>query len=315
VLAGGEGSRLRPLTAEDAKPALPLGGGYRIIDFVLSNLLNSGITEVYVLAQYKPRSLVAHLDGSWRGRFARAGGVLRTVLPPVGGHACYRGTADAVRCNLGLLKAHQPDLVAVFAADHVYRMDVRQMVDFHRATAATVSVAALRVPVEQACAFGVIAADERQRIVGFQEKPADPQPLPDDPMHAYVSMGNYLFEPATLVRLLDDCAGRGGHDFGYHIMPMLAGHEQAFAYDFARQRLPGLQSWEDPAYWRDVGTPQALLSASRDIAGPSPCIDVNCAGWPMHRERRTSARLALPVRLRTARPVGAGAELASQEAA
>lgn len=293
VLAGGEGSRLHPLTAHQPKPALPFADGYRIIDFVLSNLLNSRVTDVYVLVQYKPQSLVAHIDATWHGRFTAAGGLVRTVWPPSGGIGGFRGTADAVRCGLALAKEARPDLVAVFAADHVYRMDVRQMRDFHVECDAEVSISAMRVPVAAASSFGVIVTDRQQRIVAFDEKPEHPTPIPGDPTHAKASMGIYLFAPRALASLLDRCLLDGGTDFGHHLMPALPGIAQAYAYDFSRNRVPGLLPCEDPAYWRDVGTPEELLAARHDTVGPAPRIDLSNRAWPMHKERRGNARTKL----------------------
>lgn len=290
VLAGGEGRRLRPLTEDQPKPALPFVDGYRIIDFVLSNLLNSGITSVYVLGQYKPHCLVSHIHSAWRGRFASAGGFVRTVLPQGTPGTAFLGTADAVHRNIDLVREHQPDLVAVFAADHVYRMDVRQMARFHADCDAEVTVAATRVPLALASLFGIVVTDERHRIRAFVEKPEHPKALCDDPGHAFASMGNYLFEPLALLRLLDACIRKGGTDFGHHMMPALPSCARGYAYDFSENRVPGLRPWEVPAYWRDVGTPEALSAARHDADGATPRIDLGNREWPMHKERRRCVR-------------------------
>jgi glucose-1-phosphate adenylyltransferase len=282
VLAGGEGKRLRPLTVERPKPALPFVDGVHIIDFVLSNLLNSGVRSVYVLAQYKPQSLTEHLETSWDEGFRRRGGFLRTVVAPSEGDLAFKGTADAVRKNLKLVEAHAPDLVAVFAADHVYRMDLRQMADFHCRRKAEVSIAATPVPLAAASSFGVIVADQRGRILSFEEKPEHPTPVPGDPTHAYASMGNYLFEPGALLELLGECDRTGGTDFGYHVMPRLPHRTRAYAYDFSGNRIPGLRPWEEHAYWRDVGTPECYRAAQRDVAGARPRLELANACWPVH---------------------------------
>jgi glucose-1-phosphate adenylyltransferase len=179
---GGTGSRLHPLTAEDSKPALQFANGYRIVDFVLSNLVNSGIGSIYVLAQYKPQSLIRHVESTWMPVLTRRKGFIRTVLPqPDSGSGPYRGTADAVYQNLDLIRRHDPDLVAVFAADHVYRMDVGQMVWFHHARRAEVTVSAARVPIDRASSFGVLLASPGGEVRNFQEKPEVPTAIPDDP--------------------------------------------------------------------------------------------------------------------------------------
>src|SRR5688500_18701180 len=193
VLAGGEGTRLHPLTAEHAKPALPFANGYRIVDFVLSNLVNSGISTIYVLAQYKPDSLIRHIQNAWAPWFADSDGFIKVLLPrsnTLGGQ--FKGTADAVYQYLDVVQANDPDLVAVFAADHVYRMDVRQMTDFHLERDAEATLAAVPVPLSRARSFGILATDGEGRVREFREKPQHPAPMPDDPTRAYASMGNYL---------------------------------------------------------------------------------------------------------------------------
>jgi glucose-1-phosphate adenylyltransferase len=192
VLAGGEGTRLYPLTAEHAKPALPFANGYRIVDFVLSNLVNSKVSTIYVLAQYKPDSLIRHIGRAWAPWFNESEGSIKVLLPR-SNRQLYRGTADAVHQWLDLLYAHSPDVVAVFAADHVYRMDVRQMLDFHCERNADATVAAVTVPIEQASSFGIVSAQHDGRVREFHEKPRHAAPVPHNPARAYASMGNYLF--------------------------------------------------------------------------------------------------------------------------
>ena len=275
VLAGGEGSRLRPLTRERAKPALGFAGGYRLIDFVLSNLVNSGVDPIYVLAQYKPDSVIEHIAAAWGPR-------VNVLLPRSGDGDGYTGTASAVLQNLDVVKHGRPDLVAVFAADHIYRMDVRQMAAFHRARRAQVSVAAVAVPIESAQSFGVIAAARDGRVREFQEKPLLPRPLPGDPSHAYASMGNYLIEPGVLAQALREMEQGGGSDFGRHVLPRLPGRYGVFAYDLAENVLPGVRSYEEPAYWRDVGTLPALIAARKDVQGARPRFQLRNPSWPIH---------------------------------
>jgi glucose-1-phosphate adenylyltransferase len=279
VLAGGEGQRLRPLTEHRAKPAVPFVDGYRIVDFVIANLVNSGVPKIYVLAQYKPAELIQHLHEVWQPVFSHPDRVLEVVLPQ---GAPYAGTVGAVHRNLRLVGRHHPDTVAVFAADHIYRMDVGQMLGFHRDSEADVTVAAIRVPIERASAFGVISTDASHRIETFDEKPANPRAIPGDPRHAYASMGNYLFKPGVLARLVEDTLGEGGTDFGRHVMPSLpASGYRALAYDFAENEIPGLRSHEERAYWRDVGTLEALAEARHDSRGPQPKIDLENQHWPI----------------------------------
>jgi glucose-1-phosphate adenylyltransferase len=285
VLAGGEGSRLYPLTAEHAKPALAFANGYRIVDFVLSNLVNSKINTIYVLAQYKPASLISHINNAWAPWFAGTQGVIKVLLPrsnTLGGH--FKGTADAVYQYLDLLQAHQPDLVAVFASDHVYRMDVRQMAAFHKERGADVSVAAVSVPLEHASNFGVLSTAPDGRILDFREKPQLACPIPGNASRAYASMGNYLFEPQVLERLLRESRRLGETDFGRDVLPRIAGLSRVYAYDFARNHVPGVQEFEERAYWRDVGTLTALAAAQQDAMGARPRFNLWNRRWPIRGE-------------------------------
>jgi len=285
VLAGGEGTRLYPLTAEHAKPALPFANGYRICDFVLSNLVNSNISTIYVLAQYKPESLMKHVQKAWSPWFAQSEGLIKVLLPPsntLGGQ--FKGTADAVVQYLDLLQAHSPDIVAVFAADHIYRMDVRQMVDFHRSRDAEVTVSALAVPVEKARSFGVLNAQADARVTEFHEKPKHPPTIPGNPRLAYASMGNYLFDPQVLERVLLEARGRGETDFGRDVLPRICQAQRVYAYDFAENRVPGVQDYEERAYWRDVGTLSALAAAQQDAMGTRPRFNLWNSRWPIRGE-------------------------------
>ena len=298
VLAGGNGTRLHPLTVEHAKPALPFAVGYRVIDFVLSNLVNSQLTSIHVIAQYKPRSLVEHIRTAWapwsRGPYAR----ISVVLPQTDAQpGMFRGTADAVYQNLDIIDRHKADVVAVFAADHVYRMDVRQMVSFHQARDAEVSVAAVPVPIERASAFGIVATGPAGELRDFQEKPERPAPMPADPSRAYASMGNYLFNASALVKILEEANRRGDTDFGGHIMPRLTNGHRAFVYDFSGNKVPGVQPYEERGYWRDIGTLEAYQAAQRDVLGPLPRFSLVNPNWPVrgsiYRRYRESPRAGL----------------------
>jgi glucose-1-phosphate adenylyltransferase len=285
VLAGGEGTRLYPLTAEQAKPALPFASGYRLVDFVLSNLVNSRISTIYVLAQYKPESLIRHVADAWAPWFANGEGTIKVLLPPsntLGGQ--FKGTADAVYQYVDLLQAHSPDVVAVFAADHVYRMDVRQMVAFHTERRADVTVSAVAVPIKEASSFGIVTTTADSRVTEFREKPRQPAPLPSDPRRAYASMGNYLFDPDVLEHALHEARRAGETDFGRDILPRLCGTRRVYAYDFAENRVPGLQDFEEPGYWRDVGTLAALAAAQQDAMGSPPRFNLWNRRWPIRGE-------------------------------
>ncbi|RMD71174.1 MAG: glucose-1-phosphate adenylyltransferase, partial [Gammaproteobacteria bacterium] len=259
------------------------GGRYRIVDFALSNLINSKIYSIYLLVQYKSQSLIEHVRKAWvlspiiPEQFV-------TVVPPQmrGGPEWFQGTADAVYQNLNLIEQHEPDLVLVFGADHVYRMDVNQMVKYHRARGAEITLSALPVPLEQASSFGVIATDSEGRVIEFQEKPQHPKPMPTDPTRAYASMGNYLFDARVLVEALEEAHRLGEKDFGQHVLPRLLQTRRLYAYDFASHKVPGLKPYEDPAYWRDVGTIEAYYAAHQDLLGPRPRIDIYNPFWPIY---------------------------------
>jgi glucose-1-phosphate adenylyltransferase len=285
VLAGGEGTRLYPLTAEHAKPAVPFASGYRLVDFVLSNLVNSRISTIYVLAQYKPESLIKHISAAWSPWFADGDGTIKVLLPrsnTLSGQ--FKGTADAVYQYLELVQAHSPDLVAVFAADHVYRMDVRQMMAFHQERRADITVSAVGVPLKQASSFGILATGADGRVRDFREKPSQAAPLPSDPSRAYASMGNYLFEPEVLEQALLDARRAGETDFGRDVLPRLCRTHRVFAYDFSENRVPGVQEHEEPAYWRDVGTLAALAAAQQDAISNPPRFNLWNRRWPIRGE-------------------------------
>jgi len=285
ILAGGRGERLFPLTKARSKPAVPFAGKHRIVDFVLSNFINSGIYAVYILVQYKSQSLIEHLRSTWRWRIG--GGLtdtFSTVVPPQQrwGDSWYQGTADAVYQNINLIRDFRPSYVAVFGADHIYRMDLNQMVAFHVENRADVTVAALPVPIAAASSFGVIEADSAQRIVGFEEKPKHPKPMPNDPAHAYSSMGNYIFDANLLTEtLLEDSRRSTEHDFGRTIIPELFSRQRVFAYDFLNNQVSGVKPYEEPGYWRDVGTLRAYWEAHMDLLGATPAFDLHNREWPI----------------------------------
>jgi len=282
VMAGGEGTRLQPLTDERSKPAVPFSGRYRIVDFVLSNLLNSRIQSIYLLVQYKSQSLIEHVNQAWvlspilPDQFV-------TVVPPQmhEGPEWYQGTADAVFQNLRLIERHAPDLVAVFGADHIYRMDIRQMVQFHQEHSADVTLSAIPAAIETASAFGVLATDSEGRITQFQEKPARPSPMQRDPNRAFCSMGNYLFKTEVLIEALREARQRGESDFGRHVLPRLLGTHRIYAYNFGENRVPGIREYEEQAYWRDVGTLDTYFSASQDVLGQEPRFNLYNPDWPI----------------------------------
>lgn len=283
VLAGGEGSRLHPLTEPRSKPSVPFGGRYRIVDFVLSNLMNSGIHSIYLLVQYKSQSLIEHVNRAWTLSNAIPGQFI-TVVPPQmrEGPEWFQGTADAVCQNLHLIESRAPDMVAVFGADHIYRMDIRQMMRFHKERNADVSVAAIPVPLQQASSFGVITADEDGRIRDFLEKPEQPVPMPGRADCAYGSMGNYLFNTDVLKEALLEARERGEHDFGRHILPRLLKTHQVYAYDFSTNRVPGVRDYEEQGYWRDVGTLDAFYDAHMDVLGTEPRFNIFNSKWRIY---------------------------------
>lgn len=282
-MAGGAGTRLHPLTADRCKPSVPFNGKHRIVDFVLSNLVNSGIYSVYLLVQYKSQALIEHVRQSWTmARFIPEHFV--TVVPPQmrNGPEWFHGTADAVRQNIHLIETNRPDFVAVFGADHIYRMDVRQMLQFHVESQADVSVATLPVPLARCSAFGIVEADDRLRITGFQEKPATATPMRGRPGHALASMGNYIFRADVLVKALRDAAQAGESDFGKHILPRMVHSHRLVAYDFTTNVIPGVAPCEEPAYWRDVGTIESYFDAHFDTLGARPKFRLGNHEWPIY---------------------------------
>jgi glucose-1-phosphate adenylyltransferase len=283
VLAGGEGKRLAPLTADRAKPAVPFGGNYRLIDFALSNLVNADFRKVVVLTQYKSHSLDRHITLTWR-----LSPLLGNYVTPVPaqmrrGPHWFSGSADAIYQNLNLINDERPDYVVVFGADHIYRMDPRQMLEQHVESGAAVTVAALRVPISQADQFGVIeAAADGHTISAFREKPSDPVGLADAPDQVFASMGNYIFTTEALVDAVcaDAEAQASSHDMGGNIVPMLVGSGSAHVYDFSRNEVPGATD-RDRGYWRDVGTLDAFFDAHMDLISVHPVFNLYNAEWPI----------------------------------
>ena len=282
VLAGGEGKRLSPLTADRAKPAVPFGGMYRLVDFVLSNLVNAGYLRIVVLTQYKSHSLDLHITRTWRMSTMLGNYVTPVPAQQRLGPQWFKGSADAIHQSLNLVYDEQPDHVVVFGADHVYRMDPRQMVDQHVASGAGVTVAGIRVPRKEATAFGVIKTSDGRRIDGFLEKPADPPGLPDDPDSTYASMGNYVFSTEALLEAVKLDAGDEGsvHDMGGNIIPMLVSRGQAEVYDFADNEVPG-STERDRGYWRDVGTLDSYHDAHLDLVSVHPVFNLYNRHWPI----------------------------------
>jgi glucose-1-phosphate adenylyltransferase len=283
VLAGGEGKRLAPLTADRAKPAVPFGGNYRLIDFALSNLVNAGYRQIVVLTQYKSHSLDRHISTTWR-----LSPLLGNYVAPVPaqmrrGPRWFSGSADAIYQNLNLLYDERPDIVAVFGADHIYRMDPRQMVDQHIESGAAVTVAALRAPLAEADQFGVIeTAADGQTITAFREKPTDAVGLPDAPDKVFASMGNYVFSAEALIDIVtrdaEDNASK--HDMGGSIVPALVESGAAHVYDFSRNEVPGASEVER-GYWRDVGTLDAFYDAHMDLISVEPEFNLYNREWPI----------------------------------
>ena len=283
VLAGGEGKRLMPLTADRAKPAVPFGGSYRLVDFVLSNLVNADFRKIAVLTQYKSHSLDRHITTTWR-----LSTLLSNYITPVPaqqrlGPRWYTGSADAILQNFNLIQDESPAHILVFGADHVYRMDPAQMLDQHLATGAGITIAALKVPRAAASEFGVIElADDGVTIKRFHEKPSDPPAIPGDPDHAFVSMGNYIFERMVMEDALqrDSEDSNSRHDLGANIIPMLTEAGLAKAYDFSKNQVPG-ETDRDKGYWRDVGTLDVYYDAHMDLVSVHPIFNLYNREWPL----------------------------------
>jgi glucose-1-phosphate adenylyltransferase len=279
ILAGGKGARLEPLTRDRAKPAVPFGGAYRIIDFTLSNCLNSGLRKMLLLTQYKAMSLDRHINLGWRGYLCRELGEFIDVVPPqqrIDEH-WYQGTADAIYQNIYTIEKERPEYVVVLAGDHIYKMDYMKLVETHLENRADLTVGALRVNVAAAHQLGVMQVDTDSRVLGFQEKPPQPQPIPGDPQHALASMGIYVFAARFLFEQLCLDATRHGstHDFGRDVIPSIIQTHRVFAYPFMDENR------KQDAYWRDVGTLDAYYEANMDLVSVDPLLNLYDPHWPI----------------------------------
>lgn len=284
ILAGGEGRRLDPLTRDRAKPAVPFGGRYRIVDFVLSNFANSGVLRMKVLVQYKSESLNNHVQRAWRLTALLNQFVEIVPAQMRYGPRWFEGSADAIYQNLNIITDEEPDYTFVFGADHVYRMDVRQMLAFHQERKADLTVAAIPVPASQAQEFGIIEVDGEGRMIGFVEKPKEnPRTMPGDSSRCLASMGNYLFNTEALVQEIVRDAGNpeSAHDFGKSIVTAMYAHRPVYVYDFALNRVPG-QSEKESGYWRDVGNIDAYYQANLDLVAVDPVFSLYNSAWPIY---------------------------------
>ncbi len=279
ILAGGKGTRLEPLTRDRAKPAVPFGGGYRIIDFVLSNCLNSGIRKMLVLTQYKAMSLDRHINLGWRGCFCRDLDEFIDIVPPQQriDENWYQGTADAVYQNIYAIEMERPKYLLILAGDHIYKMNYGAMIRYHIERQADLTIGALRVDLESAREFGVMQTDEQQRVVGFQEKPQKPIAIPNDPNHALASMGIYVFNTRFLFEQLCQDANdpKSARDFGKNIIPSIINTSRVVAFPFQDENR------KREAYWRDVGTLDAFYEANMDLVGIDPQLNLYDANWPI----------------------------------
>ncbi|NDY72259.1 glucose-1-phosphate adenylyltransferase [Desulfobacter hydrogenophilus] len=283
ILAGGEGTRLFPFTSNRAKPAVPFGGSYRIIDFVLNNFVNSDLHSIFVLTQFKSHSLMKHLSQAWR-----ISGLTGYFIDPIPaqmrmGKHWYKGTCDAIYQNLNLIDDYDPEVVCVFGGDHIYKMEIRQMIDFHKNKGAELTVAAIPVPVEMAGQFGVIEVDENGKMIGFEEKPKqNPKTIPNRPTHVMASMGNYVFDADAMVNYLQIDAEDDDsiHDFGYNILPMMFPNGNVYVYDFSTNVIMG-EPANSKGYWRDVGTVDAYYEANMDLIAATPSFDLYNRHWPL----------------------------------
>jgi len=277
ILAGGRGERLYPLTRDRAKPAVPFGAIYRIIDFTLSNCLNSGIRRIYALTQYKSTSLQRHIQLGWNILSAPLGEFIEAVPAQqrINEH-WYQGTADAIFQNIYTLQMERPDLILILSGDHIYKMDYRKMIAFHLEKGADLTVAAIRMDRNLSREFGVMEIDADWRIIGFQEKPEEPKTIPGDPSGILASMGIYIFNTELLVRrLIEDARSDSSHDFGKDIIPMMIGKDQIFAFDFREGDCGGT------GYWRDVGTIDAYYEATIDLISVTPQLNLYDPQWPI----------------------------------
>lgn len=284
ILAGGEGKRLYPLTRDRAKPAVPFGGRYRIVDFVLNNFINSGFFKIKVLTQYKSDSLNKHITRGWAlSPFLNqyvdlAPAQMRT------GSDWYRGTADAIYQNIFHINDENPKYVCIFGGDHIYKMDVTQMLDFHKVNIADLTISAIPIPIEEAHEFGIIEVDENWRLTNFVEKPKEkPKSIPGNPNYCLASMGNYIFDKDVLLKALEQDAAiqASSHDFGKNVIPMLLDQgKRIYIYNFASNTFPGITDAEK-GYWRDVGSIDAYWQANMDLLNSNPELNLYSREWPL----------------------------------
>ncbi|MFQ5900688.1 MAG: glucose-1-phosphate adenylyltransferase [Thermodesulfobacteriota bacterium] len=281
ILAGGEGKRLHSLCKERAKPAVPFGSRYRIIDFVLSNFVNSGFYKIKVLTQFKSESLNHHLSLAWR-LTPRLGHYIEPVPPQMKiGRDWYRGTIDAIYQNLDLIRYENPDYVFVFGGDHIYKMDVRQMMTYHIGKKADLTIAAVPVPLKEGRSYGVIEVDKTWKVIGFEEKPKNPKSIPGKPGMALASMGNYIFNADVLVReAVRDSHEDTAHDFGKSVLPQMYKTYKVYAYDFHKNSVPGMAK-QERGYWRDVGDIDSYWQANMDLISVSPVFNLYNEDWPI----------------------------------
>jgi glucose-1-phosphate adenylyltransferase len=289
VLAGGEGKRLMPLTRDRAKPAVPFGGHYRLIDFALSNLVNGGQRKIIVLTQYKSHSLNVHVSRTWRMSTLLGNYVTSVPAQMRLGQRWFLGSADAIYQNLNLVEDASPDYMFVFGADHIYRMNPEAMLQQHLESGAGVTVAGIRVPLDQAYQFGVIETGTGSVIEAFREKPTDARPIPDDPEHAFVSMGNYVFTTKVLLdQLAADAEDENSrHDIGGNLIPQMVDTGLAHVYDFSANEVPGVTDRER-GYWRDVGHLDSYFDASMDLVATEPIFNLYNSQWPIYTASFTS---------------------------
>jgi glucose-1-phosphate adenylyltransferase len=288
VLAGGQGSRLFPLTADRAKPAVPIGGRYRLIDIVLSNFLNSELYKVKVITQYKSDSLNKHLSRGWHFPYTMGHYVEAVPAQQRVGKSWFKGSADAIYQSLNIIADEHPDIMCIFGGDHIYTMDVRQMINFHIENDSDLTVAAIPYPTSEASEFGVIEVDSNWRVMGFEEKPKKPKEMPGRPGWSLVSMGNYVFDPLPLVsELVRDAESKDtSHDFGKDIIPKMVESYRVFVYDFSQNIVPG-QSEKEKGYWRDVGNMKSYFDANMDLVNVSPVFNLYNNHWPIHTYNKT----------------------------
>ncbi len=287
ILAGGEGKRLMPLTVDRAKPAVPFGGQYRLIDFAISNLINSGLRQIVVLTQYKSHSLDRHISQTWRMSALLSSYVASVPAQQRLGKRWFSGSADAILQSLNLIQDEKPDIVMVIGADHVYRMDFEQMLDAHIASGAKATVAGIRQPISLANQFGVIDLDPADNVTirEFLEKPQNPTGLPDSPGEVLASMGNYIFDADALIAAVeaDGELSTSNHDMGGDIIPYFVNRGEAAVYDFKRNDVPGSTD-RDRDYWRDVGTIDSFFDAHMDLISTLPIFNLYNMSWPIHSQ-------------------------------